>query len=161
MKYRKFMFALALLPVLAWAQEPVPLTPGSSRSAARDLDGTNATNGLCPAPCPEVLEGHGAGDRAARDRPPAVIAKDRAFNDREAIHNASSRSAARDLDGTNATTRAVLLANCPKGMAEADWLKLMEKPVNRTLYPLRLTQAMLDTLDAEKLDLKYRYVLVR
>jgi len=34
-------------------------------------------------------------------------------------------------------------------------------PVNATLYPLRITQAMLDTLDAEKLDLRYRYVLVR
>jgi len=73
----------------------------------------------------------------------------------------ASRSAARDLDGTNATTLAVLRANCPKSMPEADWLRLMEKPENATLYPLRITQAMLDTLDARELDLRYRYVLVK
>lgn len=72
----------------------------------------------------------------------------------------ASRSAARDLEGTNATTLAVLRANCPKGMNEAEWLKLMEIPANRTLFPLRVTQGMLDTLDAKKLDLGYSYVLV-
>jgi len=46
-------------------------------------------------------------------------------------------------------------------MPEADWLRLMEKPENATLYPLRITQAMLDTLDARELDLRYRYVLVK
>ena len=46
-------------------------------------------------------------------------------------------------------------------MPEADWLRMMEKPVNRTLYPLRITQAMLDTLDATKLDLRYQYVMVK
>ncbi len=68
----------------------------------------------------------------------------------------------------NATTLAVLLANLPKdpanpgqAMPEADWLRLMEKPENATLYPLRVTQAMLDTLDATKLDLRYHYVLVK
>jgi hypothetical protein len=55
---------------------------------------------------------------------------------------------------------AVLRANCPKGMAEMDWLKLMEQPVNQSLYPLRITQAMLDTLDATQLDPRFRYVLV-
>lgn len=73
----------------------------------------------------------------------------------------SSRSAARNLDGTNATTRAVLLANRPKTMPEADWLKMMAKPVNAVLYPLHITQEMLDTLDGRKLDLRYRYVLMR
>ncbi|MBX2984034.1 MAG: hypothetical protein KF843_15300 [Flavobacteriales bacterium] len=63
-------------------------------------------------------------------------------------------------EGLNAPTRAVLLANCPKDMAAADWLRMMEKPVNRSLYPIRLTQGMLDTLDASKLDLQYQYVLV-
>jgi len=46
-------------------------------------------------------------------------------------------------------------------MAAADWLRLMEKPVNRSLYPLRITQAMLDTLDANKLDLRYQYLLIQ
>ena len=45
------------------------------------------------------------------------------------------------------------------GMAE--WLKMMLEPVNATLYPIRLTQAMLDTLDATKLDPRYRYEMVR
>jgi len=48
----------------------------------------------------------------------------------------------------NAPTRAVLIANCPKDMAEADWLRPMAMPVNRSLYPLRLTQGTMDTIDA-------------
>jgi hypothetical protein len=54
---------------------------------------------------------------------------------------------------------AVLRANCPKVKPEMDWLKLMEQPVNQSLYPLRLSQAMLDTLNATQLDLRFRYVL--
>ena len=54
----------------------------------------------------------------------------------------------------------MLLANCPKDMAEADWLRLLENPVNRSFYPLRITQAMLDTLDGAKLDPGFEYVLV-
>ena len=78
-----------------------------------------------------------------------------------AFHSvAPSRSPEGDLEGErNSTTHAVLLAN-RLGMPEADWLRLMEKPENAALYPLRITQAMLDTLDANKLDLRYRYVLV-
>ncbi len=55
----------------------------------------------------------------------------------------------------------MLLANRPKTMPEADWLKMMAKPVNAVLYPLHITQEMLDTLDGRKLDLRYRYVLMR
>ena len=62
-------------------------------------------------------------------------------------------------DRPNKETRAVLLANCPKDMPEADWLRMMQEPVHRALFPLRLSQAMLDTIDAEKLDLRFRYVL--
>lgn len=65
------------------------------------------------------------------------------------------------VEAPNAETRAVLLANCPKGMPKADWLKLMANPVNATQYPLRITQAMLDTLDASKLDLRYQYLLIQ
>ena len=64
-------------------------------------------------------------------------------------------------EAPNAETRAVLLANCPKGMPKADWLKLMANPENATLYPLRITQAMLDTLDATQLDLRYQYLLIQ
>ncbi|MBS1944731.1 MAG: hypothetical protein JST98_05900 [Bacteroidetes bacterium] len=52
------------------------------------------------------------------------------------------------------------MANRPKGMPEAEWLQLMAKPENATLFPLRVTQAMLDTLDGREMDLRYRYVLV-
>ncbi|HRH68178.1 MAG TPA: hypothetical protein PLB89_01600 [Flavobacteriales bacterium] len=60
----------------------------------------------------------------------------------------------------NATTRAVLLANRPAEFTEAEWLKKMEKSVNRSLYPLRINQAMLDTLDAKALDLRFRYEMI-
>ena len=62
---------------------------------------------------------------------------------------------------TNATTLAVLRANCPKTMPMADWLKLMANPVNAVIYPLHITQEMLYTLDGRKMDLRYRYVLVK
>lgn len=57
----------------------------------------------------------------------------------------------------NAPTLAVLRANRPADMDEAQWLKLMEEPMNRSLYPLRVTQAMLDTLDTKGLDLRFQY----
>jgi hypothetical protein len=57
----------------------------------------------------------------------------------------------------NAATRAVLLANRPPQFTEAEWLKAMEKSVNRSLYPLRVNQAMLDTLDAKALDPRFHY----
>ncbi len=60
----------------------------------------------------------------------------------------------------NATTLAVLRANCPKDMTEAEWLKLMEVPANRAAFPLRITPGMLDTLDRRKMDLRFTYVLV-
>ncbi|MBS1936961.1 MAG: hypothetical protein JSS84_04025 [Bacteroidetes bacterium] len=65
------------------------------------------------------------------------------------------------VEAPTAETRAVLLANCPKDLTGQQWLKLMANPENATLYPLRVTQAMLDTLDATKLDLRYHYVLVK
>ncbi len=46
-------------------------------------------------------------------------------------------------------------------MPLADWLKPMANPVNAVLYPLHITQEMLDTLDGRELDLRYRYVLVK
>ncbi|MBS1569008.1 MAG: hypothetical protein JST45_06140 [Bacteroidetes bacterium] len=64
------------------------------------------------------------------------------------------------VEGFNAATLAVLVANRPKDMVEADWLKLMANPLNAVLYPLRVTQEMLDTLDGRKMDLRYRYVMV-
>ena len=60
----------------------------------------------------------------------------------------------------NATTRTVLLANRPPQFAEAEWLKMMERPVNRSLHPVRISQAMLDTVDAKALDPRFQYEMI-
>lgn len=60
----------------------------------------------------------------------------------------------------NAATLAVLLANRPAHLAEEQWLRMMQEPMNRSLHPLRLTPAMLDTLDGRQLDPRFQYVMV-
>jgi len=60
----------------------------------------------------------------------------------------------------NAPTLAVINANRPERFTEAEWLRMLENPVNRSLYPLFVTQAMLDTLDATQLDLRFQYQMV-
>jgi len=60
----------------------------------------------------------------------------------------------------NFATRAVLLANKPEHFTEKEWLKMMQEPVNWSLYPLRITPAMLDTLDARQLDVRFRYQMM-
>lgn len=64
------------------------------------------------------------------------------------------------LERPNATTLAVLLANRPQDLTEEEWLRMMCNPVNIPLFPLRVTRAMLDTLDGREMDLRYRYMLV-
>ena len=61
----------------------------------------------------------------------------------------------------NAPTMAVLLANRPAHIEQTKWLEMMEQPVNRSLYPLRVTQAMLDTLDGRALDRRFSYIMGR
>jgi|GEM_PF-781185 len=61
----------------------------------------------------------------------------------------------------NAPTHAVLLANRPAHIAQVEWLRMMEDHVNRSLYPLCITQAMLDTLDGRQLDMRFQYMMVR
>lgn len=61
----------------------------------------------------------------------------------------------------NAATHAVLLVNRPERFTEEQWLDMMQKPVNRSLYMLRVTQTMLDTLDATQLDSRFRYEMVQ
>jgi len=61
----------------------------------------------------------------------------------------------------NAPTLAVLLANRPAHIEEAKWLAMMQDPVNRSLYPLRITLATLDTLDGRLLDPRFQYIMVR
>ncbi|MBP7409428.1 MAG: hypothetical protein KA941_11780 [Flavobacteriales bacterium] len=61
----------------------------------------------------------------------------------------------------NAPTLAVLLANRPAHMEQAKWLEMMQQPLNRSLYPLRITQATLDTLDGSALDRRFQYIMVQ
>lgn len=61
-------------------------------------------------------------------------------------------------EGVTPTTLTVLLANCPKSMSATEWLRMMEVPANRSLFPLRITQGMLDTLPVKELDLRFQYV---
>ena len=61
----------------------------------------------------------------------------------------------------NPPTLAVLEVNRPAHIEKATWLAMMQDPVHRSLYPLRVTQAMLDTLDGRLLDNRFRYELVR
>lgn len=65
------------------------------------------------------------------------------------------------LQPPNAPTLAVLLANRPDLIPKEQWLGMMQEPVNRSLYPLRVTHVMLDTIDARQLDLRYQYVMVK
>ncbi len=55
----------------------------------------------------------------------------------------------------------VVMAQKHTGISDEQWRKIMLDPVNASLYPIRITQAMLDTLDGSKLDPQYRYELVR
>lgn len=64
-------------------------------------------------------------------------------------------------DPPNAVTMQVIMAQKHTGITDEQWRKMMLEPVNASLYPIRLTQGMSDTLDATQLDPRYRYELVR
>ncbi|MBL7939569.1 MAG: hypothetical protein JNL43_09435 [Flavobacteriales bacterium] len=70
-------------------------------------------------------------------------------------------AAAQTVVPFNAPTQAVLLANRPAQFTKDEWLRMMEQPVNRTMYPLHITQAMLDTVDGRLLDMRFQYVMVK
>ncbi|MBK9146663.1 MAG: hypothetical protein IPM12_02450 [Flavobacteriales bacterium] len=61
----------------------------------------------------------------------------------------------------NATTLAVLLANQPKGLSWDQWLCIMKGPDGPVLYPLRVTETMLDTLEGREMDLRFRYMVMK
>ena len=61
----------------------------------------------------------------------------------------------------NALTMQVIMAQKHTGISDEQWRKMMLEPVNASLYPIRITQAMLDTLDATQLDMRYRYEMVK
>jgi hypothetical protein len=55
----------------------------------------------------------------------------------------------------------VVMAQRPASISEEKWRAMMLNPVGASLIPIRITQAMLDTIDGRQLDLRYQYVLVR
>jgi len=57
-------------------------------------------------------------------------------------------------------TETLLLAQRPTGITVEQWMELIRKPTTAALYPIRLTQAMLDTLDVKQLDIRYQYIMV-
>ena len=57
-------------------------------------------------------------------------------------------------------TLALLGSQRPAMVSEEQWLKLISNPANAAVLPIRLSPAMLDTLDTAALDPRYHYVLV-
>ena len=64
-------------------------------------------------------------------------------------------------EAPNALTMQVIMAQKHTGISDEQWRKMMLEPVNASLYPIRLSQGMLDTIDATQLDMRYRYEMVR
>ncbi len=77
--------------------------------------------------------------------PMAAVAQERSRPEREA---------------PNELTMQVIMSQRPERFTEEQWAKMMLDPVNIGLYPIRITQAMLDTIDARQLDRRYQYVMV-
>jgi hypothetical protein len=140
MRTYTLLFLVGLLPLAATAQSPTVFARG------------------CAFNNPEAIFDSGEGAVPQARSKIASPAKAQAREDGSSPAKARARE---DGDGMASAMRVVLLANCPKGMAEADWLKLMESPENRTLYPLRITQGMLDTLDMRQLDPGFYYMMAR
>ena len=61
----------------------------------------------------------------------------------------------------NALTMQLIMAQRPAHIPAEEWQAMMLKPVNYSLYPIRVTQAMLDTIDATQLDRRYQYIMVK
>ena len=61
----------------------------------------------------------------------------------------------------NALTMQVIMAQRPAQIAPSQWKEIMLKPVNYSLYPIKITQGLLDTIDATQLDMRYQYIMVQ
>ena len=57
-------------------------------------------------------------------------------------------------------TLQLLMQQKPSTISVEDWQKVIANPTSASLYPIRLKQTMLDTLDATALDLRWQYVMV-
>jgi hypothetical protein len=147
-----WLFLLGLLPLAAAAQSPIVIARNCALNSS-EAPAVIARNGAFDH-SEAIFDPDGRGGEGGQGGGPQAQSKI-ASPDARASHPPRD-----DRGELTAAMRAVLLANRPKGMAEAEWLKLMEIPANRTLFPLRVTQGMLDTLDARELDLRFSYVLV-
>ncbi len=65
-----------------------------------------------------------------------------------------------DQPPANEYTLRLLVAQRPAEVTSEQWRLIVGNPANATLFPIRLTQAMLDTIDARQLDRRYQYVMV-
>ena len=61
----------------------------------------------------------------------------------------------------NALTMQVIMAQRPAQIAPSQWKEIMIKPVNYSLYPIKITQGLLDTIDATQLDMRDQYIIVQ
>ncbi|HMN04105.1 MAG TPA: hypothetical protein PKD45_00090 [Flavobacteriales bacterium] len=151
---------LALLPVAVVAQgvSPQPQGPSEALETLRELGAPNVIARNCAFNSSEAI--FNSDGRGSKDTVPQAQLKI-ASPDARASH--PSRDDVRGIasrDDVNATTLAVLLANRPERFTENEWLRMMQEPVNRALFPLRVTPGMLDTLDGREMDLRFRYVMV-
>lgn len=60
----------------------------------------------------------------------------------------------------NDLTLKLLLDQRPENVPEEQWARLVNNPANALQLAIRITQAMLDTIDASQLDQRYQYVMV-
>ena len=161
MRLRYFLALLTLLPAMAWAQSAVPAgTPDpinpvilskKDPAVTRDSIAARRNNPVTPI-------------RIGAE----ILSKKEPVRTHPTVPSQGPPSIAdpslRDPAGTgvpNALTMQVVMAQKHTGISDAQWRKIVLEPINATWYPIRLTQVMLDTLDATKLDARYRYELVR
>ena len=76
------------------------------------------------------------------------------------LASAQSPSTARAWPAPNALTMHVIIQQRPATIPAEQW-KAMLKPVNYSLYPIKITQGLLDTIDATQLDMRYQYIMVQ
>ncbi len=74
---------------------------------------------------------------------------------------ASGQSPATAWPAPNALTMQVLMAQRPAHIPEVQWQAMVLQPTHAGLYPIRITQALLDTIDATQLDRRYQCIMVR
>ncbi|MBK6474220.1 MAG: hypothetical protein IPI00_08725 [Flavobacteriales bacterium] len=77
------------------------------------------------------------------------------------LASAQSPSTARAWPAPNALTMHVIIQQRPATIPAEQWKAMMLQPVNASLYPIRITQALLDTIDATQLDMRYQYIMVQ